>query len=279
MTRVLLATCAELSRGEPGHEALDDALARRGIDAAWAAWDDPAVDWEAADLVAVRSTWDYEGRLDAFLRWAGSCGDRLLNGAAVFAWNTDKGYLVELTGREVPVVPTRRAASVAEISDAVTELGTAVLKPAVGAGGRGVEIVEPGGVPEPHSTGPWIVQPLVSSVRTLGESSVFVIDGVAVAQVDKRPADGEIRVHETYGGTSAPAALAPERAAAALTAMDAAAALLDADLGYGRVDLLHHDGRWVVSELELTEPGLYLDVLPGNAEPFADLVASRLGRR
>ena len=36
------------------------------------------------------------------------------------------------------------------------------------------------------------------------------------------------------------------------------------------------DGTLAVSELEITEPGLYLDVLPSNAEPFADLVVARL---
>ena len=35
------------------------------------------------------------------------------------------------------------------------------------------------------------------------------------------------------------------------------------------------DGTLAVSELELIEPGLYLDVLPANAEPFADLVLRR----
>ena len=278
MTRVLLVTSKALPDGEPGHEALDDALARRGIDAAWAVWDDPGVDWDAAEVVAVRSTWDYEDRLDAFLTWAEERGPALLNGADVFRWNTDKGYLVEVAGPEVAVVPTRRATSVAEVEAAVAEFGTSVVKPAVGAGGRGVEVVEPGSTPEPGSTGPWVVQPLVESVRTTGESSVFVIGGVAVAQVDKRPADGEIRVHETYGGASAPADLGPEQVAAALTALDAAAALVGVPLDYARVDLLHHDGRWMVSELELTEPGLYLDVLPTNAEPFADLVAARLDR-
>ena len=34
------------------------------------------------------------------------------------------------------------------------------------------------------------------------------------------------------------------------------------------------DGRLVVGELEVTEPGLYLDVLPANAEAFADVVAA-----
>ena len=36
------------------------------------------------------------------------------------------------------------------------------------------------------------------------------------------------------------------------------------------------DGRLVVGEVELIEPGLYLDVAPGNATPFADLVCARL---
>ncbi len=36
------------------------------------------------------------------------------------------------------------------------------------------------------------------------------------------------------------------------------------------------DGRLAVSELELIEPGLYLDLAPGAAAPFADLVVDRL---
>ena len=47
---------------------------------------------------------------------------------------------------------------------------------------------------------------------------------------------------------------------------------------YARVDVMRWDDAWVVSELELIEPGLYLDVDPGNAEHFAELVANLLGR-
>jgi hypothetical protein len=36
------------------------------------------------------------------------------------------------------------------------------------------------------------------------------------------------------------------------------------------------DGTLALSELEVTEPGLYLDVLPQNAAVFADLVAARV---
>ena len=54
------------------------------------------MDWSAADVVAVRSTWDYHRRTAEFLAWARDVESRtlLLNGAEVFAWNADKGYLV-----------------------------------------------------------------------------------------------------------------------------------------------------------------------------------------
>ena len=107
---VLLATFAGMPEGEPGFEALNEALTARGIDFAWAVWDDPSVDWAAASLVAIRATWDYAVRADEFLAWTRSLDQsRLLNGADVFEWNHDKAYLTDLD--PIPVVPTRLAAT------------------------------------------------------------------------------------------------------------------------------------------------------------------------
>ena len=281
MTIVLLATSAEYADGEPGAPALDAALLARGLEPRWVLWEDPEVDWSAG-LVAVRSTWDYVDRHAEFVAWARGveAHGRLLNGADVFAWNVDKAYLARLEG--VPVVPTVLADDDASVADGVRRFagsGGAVVKSRVGAGGVGVVVAESPEDPRLAglAAGPWIVQPLVSSVRTAGESSVFVLDGRAVSQVDKRPAPGEIRVHEEYGGRSGPVPLRPEASEVARAGIAASEALLGRRLDYGRVDLMRlDDGTLAVSELELTEPGLYLDVLPENAEPFADLVLSRL---
>lgn len=281
MPTALLVSFNLLPDGEYGGAALVEALANRGVDARWVGWDDATVDWSAADLVAVRSTWDYHRRLGEFLTWARAvdAGARLLNGAEVFAWNADKAYLRELT---TPVVPTELlddTTLVTGLRDALDRWGTVVVKPRTGAGGVGVVVVE--SVTDPDleglTTGPWIVQPLVESVRTKGESSVFVLDGEVVAQVDKRASGGEVRVHERYGGSSHPVAIDPVRAEVAGAVVREAAALLDADLAYARVDLMEWEGRWVVSELELIEPGLYLDVAPDNAALFAEMVARRIG--
>jgi glutathione synthase/RimK-type ligase-like ATP-grasp enzyme len=282
MPEVLLATFNLLPDGEPGGEALVPALAARGVDARWAVWDDPGVDWAAADLVVVRSTWDYHRRLAEFLGWARAVerSTPVLNGAEVFAWNADKAYLTGLG--DLPVVPTGLLDDrtlVPGLAAAIAEHGPVVVKPRTGAGGVGVVVAEStrDGRLEGLTASPWVVQPLVESVRTEGETSVFVFDGRATGRVDKLPAGGEIRVHELYGGGSRAGVLDGSVAALAEEAVRSAGKVLGADLAYARVDLIRlADGRLAVSELELIEPGLYLDVLPGNADAFVDVVARRL---
>jgi hypothetical protein len=277
---VILATCSLLPDGEEwtGTSHLPEAFAARGIDARWEIWDDADVDWSRA-LVAVRATWDYEGRREEFLAWTRSL-PWVLNSAEVFAWNTDKAYLVQLAGAGVPVVPTVAVEQHADLADAVGRFGTAVVKPRVGAGGRGVVVLGAGESTDevPGDAGPWVVQPLVESVRTTGETSVFVLGGQVVSQAQKVPAPGgEIRVHEQYGGTTVAVEVTEDAAEHALLVVATAERLLGERLDYARVDsMVLSDGTRALSELEATEPGLYLDVLPGNAAAFADLVAARL---
>ena len=275
---VLLVACREWAEGEPGHAALDRALDAQGLDARWVVWDDLSVDWGAADVIAVRATWDYDTRLGEFLGWAAGVGPALLNGADVFRWNTDKQYLVELQDAGLPVVPTISADTVFDARAAADEFGLSVIKPRVGAGGRGVEVVSDGAVwlPQPDGhQGPWVVQPLVESIHHDGETSVFVIGGNPISQVDKLPSADDIRVHEHFGGTSRPVELTDEAALLAAEAIATVVDLVGSEVVYGRVDMMRYQGRLVVSEVELTEPGLYLDVLPLNALPFAEVVAGR----
>jgi glutathione synthase/RimK-type ligase-like ATP-grasp enzyme len=279
---VSLVTSSLLPDGEPGGEHVVSALAEHGIEGRWVVWDDASVDWSAADLVAVRSTWDYHRRTAEFLAWARKVQSetRLLNGADVFAWNADKAYLVALA-EDVACVPTALlddATLVRGLQDALDQWGEVVVKPRTGAGGVGVVVAS--SIRDERLEGltaaPWVVQPVVGSVRTTGETSVFVLGGRAVSQVDKVAAGGEIRVHELYGGRSTPVGLGAEQSALAESAVRAAAQRWEADLSYARVDMMVWEGTWAVSELELIEPGLYLDVDPANAGRFAHLVRSLL---
>ena len=276
---VLLATCDEWPEGEPGAPALDAALAARDVDARWVRWDDDGVDWAAADLVAVRSTWDYIHRPDELLAWARrvETATLLLNGADVFAWNVDKAYLSALG--DVPVVPTVALDGRAGLARAVAAVGgPAVVKPRISASGHGVVVADGPDDPRLDEVGdvPLVVQPLVESIRTEGEHSVFVLDGRAHGRIRKVPPAGDIRAHEFRGATVTAVPLDGDVVELAERAVAAARDLLGRTIDYARLDLLMLEGAWCVGELEAIEPGLYLDVLPATAEPFADLVVDRL---
>jgi glutathione synthase/RimK-type ligase-like ATP-grasp enzyme len=273
---VWLATCAEWPAG--GDEiVLVDLFASRGVTAAWACWDDPAIDWLAADLVAIRTTWDYTERLDDYLAWTEqvAAGTQLVNPPDVVRWNTHKGYLVELAEQGLPLVPTTVAADRGQLLEALASYGVAVVKPAVAVAGNGLVVWRPGDeVPEVTQT--MVVQPLVDSVRSRGEVSVYVMGGAAVAQVAKRPASGEVRVHVHRGGAYTLEPLEPGTATLAERAVATVSERFDTSLVYARVDLLAMGDQYVVSEVEVTEPSLYVAVEPRIATAFVDAVMARL---
>ena len=128
----------------------------------------------------------------------------------------------------------------------------------------------------PRVDRPMLVQPLVESVRTHGEVSIFVMGGDAVRQVVKVPAAGEVRVHPDYGGRYEVELLDPEAADLALGAIGKVSARFGVDVPYGRVDLLQFNGGWVIGEIEITEPGLYVDVDPAISEAYADAIVAAL---
>ena len=124
------------------------ALGRRGVRVDAPRWDDDAIDWERYDAAVVRTTWDYTGRRDAFVAWAGDVArvTSLWNPADVLRWNTHKSYLIELEERGAPVVPTAWLGQGDDI-DLVALLAArgwdrAVLKPTVGAGSDGLARID-----------------------------------------------------------------------------------------------------------------------------------------
>ena len=129
--------------------------------------------------------------------------------------------------------------------------------------------------------GPWVVQPVVESIRTEGELSIFVLDGIPVTQAVKLPGPGEIRVHEEYGGVHRrlpswgprPRCSRWRRSTPPRTCSGPSCPTP------GSTRCGSTTGRLVVSELEVTEPGLYLDVLPRNAVKFARMVQEVRARR
>jgi glutathione synthase/RimK-type ligase-like ATP-grasp enzyme len=285
---VAIATCRhrELVATDGDDEVLIEALARLGIRAEPAVWDDPDVAWEDHDLVVIRTTWDYDTQRDAFVDWAQAVEavTSLQNPAEVVRWNTHKGYLIELEERGVPTVPTAWLGA----GDTM-DLGAlaasrrwddgVVVKPAVGAGSRGLVVVDDHAADGQAAldallgTGDVMVQPLLHRIAEEGELSLVCLDGRYSHAVRKLPRHGERRIQVEFGGSYVPATPTEDLVALAEWVVEATGH----DLLYARVDLVPgEDGTWQVSEVEATEPSLYLDRVEGAADRAAAAIAARL---
>ena len=107
---IALSTCASHPGMMAGDdEALIDALEPMGFVCERPRWDDDSVDWGGYDAVLIRTTWDYQEKLGAFMAWVERVSERttLLNPAPVVRANVDKRYLRELERVGAAIVPTR----------------------------------------------------------------------------------------------------------------------------------------------------------------------------
>lgn len=279
--RIALATSVDFPELHEHDLPLVDALTAAGLDPVVETWTDPSVDWSSYDAVVLRSVWDYHRRYDEFTEWLAvldKVGVPVLNDSDLVRWNGDKRYLLELRERGVAIVPSQIAAGVClrEVVGGLTDQEI-VIKPTVGGGAKDT-IRGIAGSPEldqamnelPDTV--YLVQPFQPEIQTDGEWSLLFIDGEFSHAVVQRPVAGDYRVQLMYGGVATAATPSAD-------VLDSARAIL-AGAGkrplYARVDGLVVNGRFLLMELELIEPYLFLPQFPEAAEKLAAAVAARV---
>lgn len=285
MHHLLLVTCAAFPDGDADDRLLLGPLAASNVDAAFAVWDDPAVDWTSAPVV-LRSAWDYTLHRDRFLRWVDDV-PRLDNPAPIVRWSSDKTYLADLERAGLPITPTVVVPPGERAS--LPSGHEFVVKPAVGAGSRGAGRFLPEALPAAHehvaplhSAGRTVlVQPYLDGVDEAGETALVYFAGSFSHAVRKGPmftADTAHDISETAGLFIEENITAREPTAAELAVGDRVIAFVAERFGspplYARVDLLPGPDGPVVVELELVEPSLFLSHADGAAERFAAVLAS-----
>lgn len=273
--RVALAT--SLADLPPGDAALLDALRQLGAHAAPAIWSSPEVDWPAFDLVAIRSCWDYHLRLDEFLAWIDAleaASVPVLNAPALVRWNARKTYLRELAARGLPVPETLWLddADEVDVADVCAARGweSAVVKPVVSASAYRTERRRDGRV-----RGPVLVQAFQPAIEREGEWSVVYLGGQWSHDVRKRARASDFRVQHEHGGTAeVEAAPPPVRALAAH-----AVSCLPCPAIFARIDIVAEEDEARLMEVEVIEPELFLDLVPGAAVRAASVVLSAMRRQ
>jgi len=268
---VTYSGCPELTDDD---RLLVPSLRRRGVEAVPVVWDSP-VDWARFDLIILRSCWDYHLRADEFIQWIGelerSCVP-LRNSASLVRWNADKRYLRQLEhqGARIPQTVWIGNDEEADVNAILESQGwdSAVVKPTVSASAhrlKRVFKVEP----VVRVKGPAMVQQFIPEVLAPGEWSLVFIGGEFSHSVVKVPTPGDFRVQSQFGGTARLAQPDPDTVAAANEIVDA---LPERPL-YARVDGTEDERGFVLMEVELIEPVLFLGLGRASARLAEEIVS------
>lgn len=294
--RIALVTDLTTPALSASDATLAAALHERGIETAAIPWEAAETNWRDFDLVVLRACWNYHRHLERFRNWLDrldALGISVLNPTSVARWNHDKRYLLDLAAMGVPIVPTQllEPGTSTNLAELLERQGwaQAVVKPRVGASAYGIWRVNWSDAPARQTefervarVNGALVQPLMPQIAA-GEWSLVFIDGAYSHAALKCPGGDQIFVQSRLGGSSsvrpAPQVLRDE-AARILSIVIERWSPGGIPFLYARVDGLTVDERLVLMELELIEPGLFLDQAgPEAAARFATAIQARLAAR
>ena len=279
--RIAFVTCERLPDIHRDDRLVANALQRLGVQVTAAVWNDAAIDWRQFASVVIRTAWDYhldEARYAAWLHRCQAEGVNLWNPAATVLANIDKRYLTHFADAAVPIVPFEylergQRQSLRTLLER-RNWTRAVVKPAVSASAYGTwrtSLETAAGdqrlFDEQVTRRSLQVQPFAEEIVASGEWSVVFFDGEYSHAVLKKPASDDFRVQEELGGYGEPRDPPPAIVEQAGRVLSQAGPLL-----YARVDGIERDGAFILMELEINEPFLYIGASNGAARRFADAI-------
>ena len=299
---VTLATSADYPDLDDDNQGLPDALRDLGIEPRIAVWNDPAVNWDDAGVVVLRSVRDYAKRSNygPFLSWVHTV-PRLLNHPDVVEWNSDKHYLHRMAELGAPMIPTTwlepdAGLSKHQVHTRFPSHGDFVVKPAVSSGGRGTGRYTATDARSRsdaindamHHLGRGrtvMVQRYLEEVDRKGEVSLVYFNGVLSHAVEKAPMlhpsfRSTDEVHEEIVTAREPSEqewLWGERVRKAIHGVVKEHSGRDIQLLFNRVDVVGDgQGGFYLMEVSLIDAGLYLTSTPGALSSFANAIAQRV---
>ncbi len=265
--KIALLTCATW----PGMQEKEQAIAQEfspHIQADVVVWNNPSVNLSDYQCLIFRTIWDYFEHPEAFSAWLekiAQLGIKTINPIAAIRRNQHKFYLKDLQNLGVEIIPTvfipiNTSCELEAIIPGHWE--KVVIKPAVSGGAyltRLFDVSEVANVMEEYkpimAQRDVLIQPFMPEIQEQGELSMLFFGGQFSHAVLKTPIAGEFRVQSQFGGNYRAIEVSEELIATAANII----AAFGGDLVYARVDGIISDGKFLLMELELIEPDLYLD--------------------
>jgi len=251
-----------------------------GWDAEWLPWRTPAADWDSFHAVYIAAPWDYPQDPAGFMRVLEAI-DRstavLLNDLSLVRWTMAKTYLRDIEVRGGDIVPSSWyegfTADMPDAFFAAAKADRVIVKPVVSTNATDTFLLsattDAGTASVLRDTfreRAFVVQPFIENIQSEGEYSLFFFGNRYSHGILKTPKPEDFRVQEEHGSAIVP--VEPE--AALLHTAARILTLVSPAPVYARCDFVRGpDGRFLLMELELIEPSMYLRMHADAPRRFA----------
>lgn len=282
MKKIAFVTCSDKPDFAPDDRDVVSHLVARGALVHAIPWDSNFNEWQSFDKVVLRSCWNYHRHPEKFLTWLDHLDRqrvKLFNPVNTVRWNVHKSYLEKLSveGVTIPKTAWLSKGSSHNLSVLLNERSwqKAVVKPAISATAYNTFLTTPERAQQHQSSlnallagGDILVQTFLPEVQQKGEWSLIFFDKKFSHAVLKRPREADFRVQDNFGGTTQvaePPLKLVNQATKILT-------LIVEPLLYARVDGVEVEQQFLLMELELIEPVLFLTQSNEAAIRFANSI-------
>lgn len=217
-------------------------------------WDADEIEWSSFSALIIRSCWNYHQVPTKFFTWLEQISqlDILVwNPVEIVRWNSHKAYLLELEQQGIPIIPTSILKPNTSTESIFEETGYAeiIIKPSIGASSEGVKHLHKG--EKIQITTEMLIQPYMKEI-TQGELSVVFF--------------GDDYSHTVIKYPGKEALYRPDQDI--INQATEIVKKIPAKLLYARVDGIIVKGKFILMELELIEPHLFIDLYPQAADSF-----------
>lgn len=253
-------------------------LKEKGLTIDLVIWNNPHINWEDYQVAILKSPWDYFDLIEDFYTWLDLLVTKkvkLLNPVNVVRWNSDKRYLKEIEAAGLKIIPSifinkQNRVSLKHFFD---EFNTdkLIVKPCISGGAKNtfkvtIDHVEAVNHQLNHllQEEDFIIQPFLPEILESGEWSFIFFNGIYSHSLIKRAKPGDFRVQPAHGGSVHPQNPDHDLIAMAQQYVD----LFAKNCLYARVDGTFVNGEFLLMELELIEPFLFLNTAPENYDRY-----------
>lgn len=268
---IAIASCKDLPDWEKDDNPFFQELASLDVNYEILPWDSET-DWSRFDACLLRTTWDYQERIEEFMAWIKQVSTQtmLLNTESIIVWNSHKKYLKELQEAGITIAPSEWLLQGGSYDvKHLMELhgwNQGFIKPLIGANAReclpfdndeeGLHKAQQH-IDRLTPNEDLVLQPYLANVESFGETSGIFFAGQYSHGTRKVPVEGDFRVQDDYGASDYVYQLSVDELRLAKEAITYVADKFEMPL-YARVDFLHQkNGDVFVNEVELIEPSLF----------------------